>query len=57
MINSKTIRSQLSDGINTSQPGLCSRDIFENDWHELLNEIDRDVYMESTLSFFDKHLP
>ncbi len=47
----------VCDGINAIHPGRCTRDILENDWHEVLNEVDRDAYMETALSFFDKHMP
>ena len=47
----------LCDGINAIYPEQCSLVVHEGDWHELLNEIDRETYMEAYLDFFDSHLP
>ena len=45
----------VCDGINSLSPGLCSQSFFGDDWHELLNEVDRAQYLEEALSFFDQH--
>ena len=47
----------VCDGINLIHPERCSLETYASDWHELLNEVDRALYLESVLSFFDKQLP
>ena len=52
-----TSHAAVCDGINAIYPDQCSLVVHENDWHELLNEVDRETYMADYLDFFDSHLP
>ena len=48
-----TTHSLVCDEINSEKPLLCSIEHFEQDWHELFNELNRNSYMEKAMSFFD----
>jgi alpha-beta hydrolase superfamily lysophospholipase len=52
-----TSHPAVCDGINAIYPEQCRLVVHENDWHELLNEVDRATYMADYLDFFDSHLP
>ena len=52
-----TSHPTVCNGINEIYPGQCNLVVHENDWHELLNEVDRATYMADYLDFFDSHLP
>lgn len=49
-------QNELCDMINADNPGLCRLEVFEDDRHEIFNELDREVAVAKMLTFFDDAL-